>query len=320
MKIAALFAISSMLCADEGLPNISSRPEMQPRTIDMSIEALYWYTSENVDWAFTLHSQGLSTQTNYKAFNFRWAPGFRIGLGYNMEHDEWDTQASYSWFQSSASGSSEGPITPGFFSARLSLAEPFSVGKASINLHYNMFDWDLGRSFFVSSHLLLRPSIGMKAGWITQLIHSYWEHFDFIGSSTLYARENLYQSFKGGGPKGALCSKWYLGSAKSFSLISAFETGYLWGHWSIKDVYIDSLATVIPTKTTARSFASFMLHGSLGLSWETNFDRDRSHFAFKLVYEIEDWFNQCQFFTDINGAQNNDLILQGLSASLRFDF
>jgi len=234
-----------------------------------------------------------------------------------MEHDLWDTQASYTWFQSQASAAALGPITPGFFAARLSLLEPFSTGKANIHLHYNMFDWDLGRAFLLSNHLFLRPSIGIRAGWITQKIHSHWTRSDFIA-----AIENLKQSFKGGGPKGAITSKWYLGNIQKhlFSLISTFEAAYLWGHWSIHDHYEDNLATTISTNTTPRSFASLALHAFIGLGWDLNFDRDRSHFGFKFGYEIEDWFNQCQLFTNINGAQNNDLILQGLTASLSFDF
>ncbi|MEI8300794.1 MAG: Lpg1974 family pore-forming outer membrane protein [Chlamydiota bacterium] len=323
-KVVSVISIIFMkhLSSDDGLANPSIRPKAQPKTIDMSIEALYWYTTEEIDWAFTLHHDQSSTQTSYKSFVFNSAPGFRVGLGYNMEHDQWDTQLNYTWFQSKASASSNGPITPGFSAARLSLLEPFSKGKANINLHYNMFDWDLGRTYLISKHLLVRPSLGIKAGWINQIIHSHWELFNFIGPYSLFATENLKQYFKAGGPKGGLTTKWCFGNTQKqfFSLIGAFEAGYLWGHWSIQDRYVDTLHTVIDTKTTPRSFGSFMLHSFIGLGWDCNFDHDRSHFEFKLGYEIEDWFNQCQIFSDISGAQNNDLILQGLRASLRFDF
>jgi hypothetical protein len=311
------------LHAEDGLSNLSLRPESQSKTVDMFVEALYWYTSEEIDWAYTLHHKESLTQTSYKSFVFNWAPGFRVGLGYNMEHDQWDTQITYTWFQSKASASSSGPITPGFLAARLSFLEPFSTGRASIHLHYNMFDWDLGRAFLISNHLTLRPSIGIKAGWINQKIHSYWELLNILESPlSLLARENLKQDFKGGGPKGAVTANWCFGKTQSsyFSLIGMFEAGYLWGHWSIQDQYIDTLNTIIYTKTTPRSFGSFMLHSFLGLGWDCNFDQDRAHFKCKLGYEIEDWFNQCQIFTNISGAQSNDLILQGLTASLRFDF
>lgn len=63
-----------------------------------------------------------------------------------------------------------------------------------------------------------------------------------------------------------------------------------------------------------------MLHFFVGPEWDFNFDHDRAHFKFRLGYEIEDWFDQLQIFTNISGAQNNDLFLQGLTASLRLDF
>lgn len=246
-------------------------------------------------------------------FVFNWAPGFRIGLGYNMVRDLWDTQASYISFQSKASGLTDGPVIPGFLPARLSGLEPFSKGSASIHVHYNMFDWDLGRAFFVSHHLLLRPFIGMKGGWITQKIDSEWEIFNFFGPDSLLATENLMQNFAGWGPKGGVSSKWvlYCTEKSFFSLMGRSEAGYLWGHWSIHDEYLDTLATTIPLITTLRRFGSFVLRSFIGLGWDVDFDRDCSHFEFKIGYEIEDWLNQCQFFTDINGAQNNDLILIG---------
>lgn len=315
-----LWIIPGEICADDGLSNPSVRPQEQPRTIDIFVDALYWYTTENVDWAYVVHSKGISSQIDYKAFVFDWAPGFRIRLGHNMEHDRWDTQASYTWFHSSASDTSAGLITPGFFSVRLSDLEPFSEGKANINIHYNMFDLDLGRAFFISNHFALRPSIGMKAGWISQSINSQWSRV--IDTIPILAAENLQQSFAGGGAKGGVSTRWCFGNIQQhfFSLIGTFEAGYLWGQWSIQDKYEDTLDTIIYTNTTPRSFGSFMLHYFTGLGWDVNFDHNQAHFAFKLGYEIEDWFNHCQFFTDINGAQSNDLILQGASASLGFEF
>jgi len=315
-KIFPLLLLASLF-ADDGLPNLSTRPKTQPRTIDMSADAIYWYTAENIDWAYTRHGNTESLETSYKTLVFDWAPGFRVGLGYNMEHDLWDSQAGFTWFQSKAAASSDGPIVPGFFAARLSLLEPFISGSARTSLHYNIFDWDVGRSFLVSNHLSLRPSIGMKAGWISQQINSNW-----VVTSLIHAQENLKNSFKGGGAKGAIRSQWQLGQLRShsFSLIGSFEAAYLWGHTTIEDEFIDTLATAIFTNTTPRNFGAIMLHAFFGLGWDFDFDRDRSHFGFKLGYEIEDWFNQLQIFTNINGAQNNDLVLQGFSASLLFAF
>jgi len=40
----------------------------------------------------------------------------------------------------------------------------------------------------------------------------------------------------------------------------------------------------------------------------------------KAGYEIQDWLNHFQVFTDASGTENADLILQGLTIDVRFDF
>ncbi|MFA6118466.1 MAG: Lpg1974 family pore-forming outer membrane protein [Parachlamydiales bacterium] len=324
MGIAFVIFMTMMrsIYADYVLPNNSTRLDDRKKTIDFFAEALYWHTSETLDWAFTLTSNHNSIQTSYKTFSFDWSPGFCIGLGCNKGRDLWDIQASYTYFQSKATDQVSGSVTPAFLAARLSLLEPFSTGRASLNLHYNMFDWDLGRNLKAGKNLLIRPGIGLRGGWIIQSIDSYWTIPNFLDFFLFSASENLKQSFKGVGPKGGIIGKWCFGNIQrnTFSLIGRFEAGFLWGHWSIRDKYVDNLSTVIYVKTSDRNFGALVLHGFLGLGWDCSFDCDRFDFGLKLGYEIEDWLNHCQIFSDASGSQNNDLILQGLNLGLHFDF
>lgn len=291
--------------------------EKQSNSVDLFAKALYWYTSETMDWAFTRAQNGNTVKTVYQTFVFDWAPGFSVGLGYYMEHDRWDTQASYTWFQSNASDQASGSVTPGFLAARLSFLEPFSTGKASMHIHYNMFDWDLGRNCFVTNRISLRPAIGLKGGWINQKIQSHWTLSSIAGFT---ANEDLKQKFVTAGPKGGVSAEWDFGQIQkqTFSLLANFEAGFLWGHWSIHDEFTDSLDDKIFLKTTPRNYASIVFHSFMGLGWDYNLTR--AHIALKIGYELEDWLNQCQFFTDISGSQNNDLILQGLNITLNCNF
>lgn len=323
LRILSIFFMIAVrnIYADDGLSNLPMKRVSERKTVNVFAESLYWYTSETLDWAFTLTSAQNSVQTDYKTFSFDWAPGFCVGLGYNTNNDRWDTKASYTWFQSKAQGQTRGPVTPAFLGARLSLLEPFSTGKATLNLRYNMFDYDLGRNFLVGNHLFLRPAIGLRGGWIEQAIYSDWTIPHFLDLFFFSASENLKQKFKAGGPKVGLTGKWYFRNFRrlSVSLIGQFDAGYLWGHWSIQDKFIDNLDTVIYVKTSDRNFGSFMLRAFMGLGWDCNFVHDRV-FRLKLGYEIEDWLNQCQIFSDASGSQNNDLILQGINFGLYFDF
>ncbi|MBX7066082.1 MAG: hypothetical protein K1X28_02510 [Parachlamydiales bacterium] len=319
--IAALILALGTLHAD-GLFNPSVRRCEQLGTVDIYAKGFYWYASETLDWAFTLNHTANTVNSDYRSLVFDWAPGFSVGFGFNIDHDQWDVRTSYTWFNAKASDHTTGPVTSAFLGARTSLIELiqlFSAGKGKLNLLYNMFDIDLGRGYFLSDCLSIRPSIGIKGGWITQKIRTSWTIDNFIlTGSPLNATENLNQRFQGGGPKGGITGKWYL--SPNFSLMSQFEAGYLWGHWSINDTFIDNLNTIIFVKTTDRNYGALVFHSFLGFGWDSNFNCDQSHIALQIGYEIEDWFNHLQIFTNTSGSQNNDLILQGFNCSLNLDF
>lgn len=325
LQIISVFSIlfAGGIFAEDGLSKLSMQPESQKRTFNIFAESLYWYTSETIDWAFTIDSHQNSLKDTFKTLVFDWAPGFRVGMGYHMKHDEWDTQASYTWFQSKAKDHAEGSVTSGFLAPKIiPLLQPFSTGKVSLNLHYNMFDWDLARSFSIGKYLFLRPSIGLKGGWIVQNIYSSWTNPDYLFILPVFASENLKQVFKGGGPKVTWTTKWNFTNIQKhfFSLICQVEADYLWGHTSIRDKFFDNYSTTIYVKTSDRNFGSFILHSFLGLGWDCNFHQDRMHCDVKFGYEIEEWFNHCQIFTNTSGSQKNDLILQGCNFHLEFDF
>lgn len=92
------------------------------------------------------------------------------------------------------------------------------------------------------------------------------------------------------------------------------------GHWSIHDRFVNNFNSDIKLSTSDRNFGAFVLHGFLGFGWDCRFSRDRFSLDLNVGYKIEDWFNHVQFFTDVSGFQANDLILQGLIASLSFRF
>ncbi|MEM1282325.1 MAG: Lpg1974 family pore-forming outer membrane protein [Chlamydiota bacterium] len=295
------------LCASECCP--------LPGKVTPFVEGLYWYTSETSDWAFTLAQKGSDLKTEYRSFHFDWSPGLRVGLKYSIKDSKFDTQMWYTHFESKASERVAGSVTPGFLAARLSLLEPFSFGKATLNVCYNIIDWDLGFNLCMNRHFQFRPAIGLKGGWIDQKIRSDWERLLF--ENLITASENLTQNFNGIGPKGGLGVTWSIGNC-GFSLIGLFDVSYLWGNWQIQDRYIDNLDTVISVKTSPRKYGALMLHSFLGAEWEVSFWC--IDVTLRLGYEFENWFNQLQIFTDVSGSQNNNLVLQGVTFRLACPF
>lgn len=323
--IASIFFIvlPGSIDADDEIKYVYQQPEVQKRSVDVFVEALYWHTSETIDWAFTIENQKNFLKDSFKTLVFDWAPGFRVGMGCHMKHDQWDTQASYTRFHSTANDHAQGSVTSGFLAPKvILLLQPFSTGKICLNLKYNMFDWDVGRNFLSSTHLMLRPSIGLKGGWIKQTIQSSWTNPAYLLVIPVSASENLKQIFQGAGPKCAVSTKWCFESPQKhyFSLIGQFEMDYLWGHWSIQDHFFDNYSSDINVKTSERNFGSFVLHSFLGIGWDYTIKSGKIHYSLKLGYEIEDWFNHCQLFTNTSGSQKNDLIFQGCNLSLNCAF
>lgn len=314
-----LFA-SGVLFADTGLPNPSARPQTSCSNLDVFGNALYWVASETADWAATITQSPQIEEVDYKTISFNWSPGFRVGLGYNLESDSWDTQACYTYFTTSSHDYARGTIHSAFFGQTISAVGYFQTASIGWKINYHMFDLDLGRSFLVSKDLSLRPSIGLKGGWIYQKIRSKWEKPELF--FTLKATEDLNNNFTGIGPKFSVKGKWNFGNVgiHSFSLISEAASALLWGHWKINDVYQDNFLVTVNTIVKNRNFGATFLKAYLGGGWDFNFNKDHSHFLLRAGYEIEDWFDQFQVFDDASGGNSNDLVLQGLTVNMRVDF
>ena len=307
-------------------PNSNSLDSAK-RLFDINVDFLYFYTAESNDYAFIKNWENAesvnSGSVDYRLFDYDWAPGFRVALGFDTGLNHFDSHFSYTWFQSKSKEIATGVVTPSFFASRLSGLEPFGKEQVSTNLHYNIFDWDLGQMFSASPHLLTRPYLGLKGGWIKQDFHCYLSQslssLSFLDSA---GREMIEQIFRGGGPKVGLELKFVLGDyTKSyFSLLGQYECAFLWGNWTIKDEFKDPIGSEIFLRTSNRNFGSLTMSSFLGFSYDALINHSNTKFRIKIGYEIENWFNQLQIFTDISGAQSNNLFLQGLSAGLNLDF
>lgn len=255
--------------------------------------------------------------------SFNWDFGFRAGLGYQMEHDQWDVQLYYTWFRTEAKGhlgTSEGEsLLSSFFGSFFAVTAlfPYTSTDFKWNLLLNMFDWELGRNCVFSQALLLRPFLGLKGGWIHQNVYTQWQALSFS------ATENLKNHFYGIGPSAGVDSQWKFLNLKNhcLSLLGDFSLALMWGYWSFNDVYTKSAS---PQNFTvglqnddgaAPFFQTFM-----GIGWDSKLKNDHLHFAIRLGYEMEFWVDQLQFVSYDMGRLNGILTLQGGVLDFRFDF
>lgn len=319
-----------------GLANISSRTS---GNWDLFADVLVWYASEQASsvWADILSIGDNTSSFTAQNLSFDWNFGCRVGAGYNLKYDQWDTQLYWTGFRTKAHQSKhEFPefipvaggvlvtqeIHPEFFAADLS--KDFSQSaKIQWTLVFNMFDWELGRRYWVSKGLSLRPFLGIKGGWIDQSIHVKYSNLIIASAPTgLSAREHVKNDFWGIGPVGGVNTQWKLRNfgAHFPSFFGDFSAATMWGNWICSDVYHETTGQKITVNTRNSTLGALMLRGFMGMGWDVEFNKGRSHFATQLGYEMQLWVNQLRVATSQLIRLHGDLTLQGVTFNCRFDF
>jgi hypothetical protein len=250
-------------------------------------------------------------QGPFKAPNFKTSSGFKAALGMDFSYDGWDLDLQYTWLHthahSNVSADNVGgllqPIVPddfvdqsttlpdvGFFQLAKGATEtnvyagfPGVIESAwgAWRLHFNVLDLELGRNFFISSKLLMRPHYGLKGTWQKQT-HFFGYHtgvgpwnkvvtsgYESTAISTKapkdlevtndapsidmtiqQAEQDIaiysYQNYWGLGPRAGLNLSWLM--SRNFSFFTDTAVALLWGQF--KDTRYDTF-TITDVSTGA---------------------------------------------------------------------
>lgn len=301
----------------------SSRIDHNDSNFSVSTALLYWHVGEGAtSWAATILLD--PPAYDQASLSFGWDFGFRAGLGYRLNYDQWDTKLYYTWFRTEAADTAEvsspeiGGISSYFLGGYIELPRSiFHSAHLQWSVLFNMFDWELGRHFLVKKTLMLRPWVGAKGGWIHQTIHSQWRAHD-----GLRAQENLKNNFWGLGPSGGFNSEWRLSVSEKrfFSFFNNLSCAYLWGKWNCSDVYFDTYPAQVTVNTPGTMLGALAVTAFSGIGWSITFNRERSRFSARLGYELQYWFNQLKIVTFNELRLSHDLTLQGGTCDLSFNF
>lgn len=322
-------------------------------------DALYWHADVgSTDWARKVDDATVQTPAVPFAgavhhLDFKWNWGFRVGIGVNMDHDSWDSNFYYTWFRTENSNAAS--VVQGTGTIVNLVTQQVIDGQPSVStiagtnewkIHYNMFDWELGRWYYVSRNLALRPHVGIKGGWINQDVGYTFSGVNLAdpdNPAAIPATADFKNHFWGVGPSSGVNMMWVLGNAGDrqqhrFSLFGDAAGALLYGHFDVKHTESTFDADGALTfgnnlGNLSRNLAVPVLQTQMGFSWDTSFNNDRNHFMFKIGYEFQYWFRQNQQAVymsqagDVTAGQfaayrraSDDLALQGLTGEFRFDF
>ncbi len=259
--------------------------------------------------------------------SFDWEIGWKIGLGYNMNHDQWDlysywTSLSSKTIQTLDSTSYEIQTLVRVNEADLTAVDFVNHNSSYVKFDLNSVDLELGKSFYTrqkkKSYLALRPFIGLKWALLK-------EEF-FIFAKTTQTSEDfpkymkLPYEFNGIGLSLGLNS--YFNVARHFCLIGNLAPALLYGQTKTTLVTVQNSGHLDQTKITLKNeewllkpylklFAGFSVGGTLC--------KDRMFLGFQTGYQFDLWLDPKTTISPLNEI-NSTLELSSFVAELKAEF
>lgn len=276
-------------------------------------EYLYWKAHEDgLEYANVLNAKNtFNIDEDPQGHHFKWDSGFRGGVGYVFEQwDQWDLFLNFTHFHGSAKGSvhaHEGEsIYANWYPGLFGLFSNKATSRWAVTL--NTLDLELGRNYFVSKALTIRPHWDFRAAWIKQTYRAKYNAFTVFtptsGASLLVntpAKFKAEQDFTGLGLRTGADMLWHVSS--HFGFLGKFSASLLFSRFDIDQ----EGKTVVSSTPANLNLTPFKVHTDrdyhrvranleafLGFQYETDVLRGRNHLSFCLGYELSEWFQQNQ--------------------------
>ena len=254
--------------------------------------------------------------------NFKWDPGFRLGVGYTPCGCDWDFYASWTHFDTKAKrsfgpGSATETVVPQW-GAIVAAAGDTTTLSSHWHLHLNWADFELNHNFCESECFKFGVHGGLRAVWINQ-------KFNFAltdtgaGASTDVSSKSDYSSL---GVVAGLEASWRVGCGIS---INACAGGaILYGRQKSRVSETFTTTTALDISGSSHYYISRAMSDlRLGISWETSFF-DCYNFVFEADWEHHILFCQNQFprgsVTASSRPRDGDLTIQGATFSATLFF
>lgn len=332
----------------------SARPDVEGVHWFIILDALFWKTKiGGTEYAYTDQdpTATLPVKGKTKHMEFNWDWGLRAGLGYNFEYDQWDLRGVFTWWDTcgsdTVSAGLNSTVVPTRGTSRITdnpnVASLIPEGlflfcrraKSQFDFSYQAIDLELGRDFYVSSTLSLRPFWGVKTAWMDlEQITRYSGGSEVtsqtgnlvilgVGRNTIHVKES--SDFWGLGPRTGVDSRWYLGSG--FSLFGNLSLAALFGFFEVnhKEKYSAVEANRIRLHANRHAFSPTVQY-QIGMRYDTYVHFHQHHISLGAAFEGQYWWRQNQMLKIDDAATlkyqrySEDLSMFGLTLDLKWDF
>lgn len=295
----------------------------------ITVDPLLWQAHVN-GLGFAVKTDTSSVPVRVRNLHFDWDWGFRAGLGLNLPYDGWDLFLDWTRVHNHAHKTTHADtgetLLPSRVSANAIKSSIAQKSEARWRSKLNIIDLDLGREFFVSKWLTLKPFAGIRTMWLHQKFNANYSNIN--DPNTVFAHQKC--KYWGLGIHTGLNTQWGLGEGWSIFANTAFSN--LYGFFSVRheDASFNSatnVTTIALNEGSHERIGRVINDNTLGIRYDYMFCDDRYHFGVDLFWELHMFFGQNQFLLNVDDtakgifiANQGDFTAQGFGVRLRFDF
>jgi hypothetical protein len=197
-----------------GIINPALRPIVKDGLdLSVSVEALLFRPTED-GLAYAIETSNGKSRVQNASYKWDW--GFRLGTTYGLPQDGWDLSLNWTWFRG------KDHKRPALYSsaafndlAPTSAPNLLQTGPTPIQtkVKFNVVDLDLGREFFVSKWLTVKPIVGFRGASVRRHFNVDYSYAD-VSVPAIPKHEN-YNRYRGVGLRTGASTQWGLGSGVS---------------------------------------------------------------------------------------------------------
>jgi hypothetical protein len=309
------------------------------------VSYLYWFIyQEGLDLATTgeyltdlIYATGSGGYPVFQEANY--TSGFKVGLGWNLNVDDWVLDAEYTYLRQSTTTDRTAPessdagflgifnFTGWFFDDYYGQSLVGTSLKSKWKFGLDWADLVLKRPFYLGRRLIATPSFGLRASWIRQELDvtGFDTFYEDIPEGTVVSKNSSHSW--GIGPRGLIDLHWLIGMGVRVQ--GNFGGSLLFTQFTKTTHSAQNYDEDIGgAPFTIRNYNCIrpMTEANLGLGWGSYFARNRYHWDLSATYDFNFLWgqNMLKYMVNLNGfgrgTSPNDLLMHGLTVRSRFDF
>lgn len=335
----------------------STNPQKMENNIYLSVDVILWkskfegsaYTSKDA----TLVNYPVISDDEVYEPHMSWDFGVKAGIGYNSCYDGWDAYFEYTYFKNKGHSTHYAiandqviqglsildsdtyqVAAPNMLSALTNQSVPGYAGKATseVSLTLNDFHLELGKDFFISKGLSLRPSIGIQGLYLKIDQENTFSGGDFAftaGGKSLFGIDyslldldnpqifvRKYNHIAALGPRFGINTNWRI--FKGLSMYADVNQSTLFSYLKREN---KATASAYPSNLQRNEYKIHRLLPitafELGACYEHFFFDNSQKLTLRLGYENQYFFNVFNIGPDL---VPDSLGIYGVNFKIRWDF